>query len=112
FKYDVYVDGNKSYTTSNTQFIVNGLTALQTYTFHIIARDLAGNESVPSNQVSASAALRGLNYKYYHGTWDNLPDFNTLIPVKTGVTENVDITVRTQNDNFGFLWEGYINIPT
>src|SRR5690606_5822021 len=65
FRYDIYVNGSKSYTTPNTAFTVNGLTALSTYAFHVIARDLTGNESVPSNQVSAMAALRGLNYKYY-----------------------------------------------
>ncbi|MEO5996752.1 MAG: fibronectin type III domain-containing protein [Chitinophagaceae bacterium] len=56
----------------------------------------------------------GLNYKYYEGTWNSLPNFSLLTPVKTGTSSTTDITVRTpgRNDNFGFLWEGYINITT
>lgn len=112
FKYDIYVNGLKSYTTSDNNFTVNGLTPLSSYSFYVIAKDVTGNQSQASNQVTAIAALRGLNYKYYEGSWTNLPNFKSLVPVATGVTPNVDITVRLQNDNFGFLWEGFINIPT
>ncbi len=111
-KYDIYVNGIKSYTTTGLTFTINGLTPLTSYAFYVVAKDLSGNTSAPSNQVTALAALRGLNYKYYEGSWTVLPNFNTLVPVKTGVTPNVDITVRLRNDNFGFLWEGFINIPT
>ncbi|RYD90005.1 MAG: hypothetical protein EOP54_24670, partial [Sphingobacteriales bacterium] len=110
-KYDIYVNGSKSYTTSATSFTVNGLTPLQTYAFVVKARDVTGNVSPASNQVSGTAALQGLNYKYYEGNWSTLPDFNTLVPVKTGKSSNVDISVRNRNDQFGFLWEGFINIP-
>lgn len=55
----------------------------------------------------------GLNYKYYtyQGTWNALPNFHALTPVSTGRVANVSIAPKTQNDNFAFLWEGYINIP-
>jgi len=64
-----------------------------------------------SAKTSTTAA--GLKYEFYQRTWDVLPDFNTLTPVKTGTSANVDISIRTPgvNDNFGFVWEGYINIP-
>lgn len=110
-KYDVYVNGAKAYVTTNTFVTVSNLTPFQTYGMYVKAKDLAGNESVKSNQVSATAALRGLNYKYYHGTWSVLPDFNTLTPEKVGNTPNADLSVRARNDNIGFLWEGSINIP-
>jgi hypothetical protein len=56
----------------------------------------------------------GLNYKYYEGDFNTLPDFSALTPVKTGYSPNVDISVRTPgvNDYFAFVWEGTINIPT
>lgn len=56
--------------------------------------------------------VNGLNYKYYEGTWETLPDFSTLTPVKTGLSSNVDLNVRTagRNDNFAFVWEGYITV--
>ncbi len=110
-KYDIYVNGIKTYTTTNLTFTVNNLTAFQTYSFYVKAKDASGNASPASNQVVAAAILTGLNYKYYHGTWTALPDFSTLTPFATGRSSNVSITPRVQNDYFGFLWEGFINIP-
>jgi len=110
-KYDIYVNGVRAYTTNGTSFTVNGLTALQSYSFYVKAKDISGNVSPASTQVNATAALNGLSYKYYHGSWNVLPDFDQLTPVKIGTVPNVSITPRTQNDNFGFLWYGYINIP-
>lgn len=110
-KYEVYVNGVKSYITSNTEFTVNNLTYLQTYSFYVKARDLSGNLSAPSNVVNATAALAGLSYKYYEGDWSVLPDFNSLTPVTTGNSANVTITPRLRDDQFGFLWQGFIKIP-
>ncbi len=112
-KYEIYVNGQRSYVTTNTVFTVNNLTALNTYAFSVKALDEAGNVSPSSNQVTASAVLAGLPYKYYtfNGTWNNLPDFTTLTPYSTGIMPNIALTPRTQNDNFSFLWEGYIIIP-
>ena len=55
----------------------------------------------------------GLTYRFYQGVWTSLPNFNTLTPVKTGTTANVDISIRPTgvNTNYAFVWEGYINIP-
>jgi predicted esterase len=111
--YDVYVNGAKSYSTANTEITVYNLTYGQNYLIRVKARDFANNASPFSNQVTAQALMKGLNYKYYTftGTWNNLPDFNTLTPVKTGITPNVSLAPMTQGDNFAFLWEGYIRIP-
>ena len=110
-KYEIYVNGVKTFVTTNNTFTVNNLTALQTYGFYVKSLDASGNLSPSSNQVSGTAALRGLNYKYYEGDWNVLPDFNTLTPVATGVTSNVTLTPKLRNDYFGFLWQGYIIIP-
>lgn len=63
--------------------------------------------------VQGAPASNGLNYKYYEGTWNALPDFSTLTPVKTGTTANLDLGLRTagRNDNFAFVWEGYLTVP-
>jgi len=56
-RYDVYVDGIKSYTTPKDSFAITvyGLNYRQVYNFVVKARDLAGNESPASNQVSVAA---------------------------------------------------------
>ncbi|MEO6915511.1 MAG: PA14 domain-containing protein [Chitinophagaceae bacterium] len=53
----------------------------------------------------------GLNYTYYEGDWNTLPDFTTLKSVKTGNTANFDLSVRNKDDYYGLLWEGNIAIP-
>ncbi len=77
---------------------------------------------IPRQLIPASAftqeppppPAQGLNFKYYEGAWSSLPNFNTLTPVKTYRSANVDISLRTRNRNdyFAFLWEGTITIPT
>lgn len=110
-KYDVYINGNKSYATSNLTFTIPSLTYQQMNAYVVRARDASGNISPASNQVTAAAQLGGLSYKYYEGSWNVLPDFNTLTPTKTGVVPNVSITERLRDDQIGFLWEGFIRIP-
>ncbi|SFE92970.1 Fibronectin type III domain-containing protein [Chitinophaga sp. CF118] len=113
YKYDIYVNGIKSYTVDNntTEFTVYGLKNDSIYTLVVKARDIAGNSSARSNQVSAGAYINGLAYRYYTGTWTTLPDFNALTPDATGYSATPDISVRTQDDYFGFVWEGSIRIP-
>ncbi len=115
-KYDVYVNGTKAYSTNQLNVTVANLDSNQVYTFYVKARDKAGNVSAPSNQVTASTAFaatgNGINYKYYEGAWSVLPDFSTLPIIKTGFTSIPDLSVRNRSDNIGFLWEGYIKVPT
>jgi pimeloyl-ACP methyl ester carboxylesterase len=115
--YDIYLNGKKTYTvasvgsTTTYSFTAYGLTHRQLYTIVVKARDASGNQSPASNQVSGIARANGLVYKYYNGAWSTLPNFNNYTPTKSGVTDSIDVSPRTQNDNYAFLWEGYINIP-
>lgn len=114
--YDIYVNGHVAYTINGDQneFAVYNLINAQYNTFVVKARDIAGNISSPSNQVVAAAAFSGLHYKYYTftGTWNNLPDFNTLVPDFTGNDVNVSIANSPNGDNFAYLWEGFITAPS
>ncbi|MHC4751850.1 MAG: PA14 domain-containing protein, partial [Planctomycetota bacterium] len=59
-----------------------------------------------------TSEYNGLLYEYFEGTWDLLPDFDSLIPAEKGTVSNFDISVRNQDDNFGFCFSGQINIAT
>jgi hypothetical protein len=59
-----------------------------------------------------AAGDSGLNYEYYEGDWDLLPDFDSLTTAMVGNVPNFDIGVRTQNDYFGFRFTGQIDIAT
>lgn len=112
-RYDIYANGVKLYSTTNLSFVVANLDSLTSYSFTVKAIDKAGNESAPSNQVIGFTHRQGLNYKYYHGSYSNLPDFNSLTPEKQGITDTVNagIGIRTRDDNFAMFWEGRIFIP-
>ena len=116
--YDVYVNGSKVATPASSDYMVINLSASTSYNFTVQAHDAAGNFSAQSGVVNASTAAvssgSGLSYKYYQGSFTVLPNFTTLTPVSTGSTANVDISIRPAgvNDNFAFLWEGYIVLPT
>jgi hypothetical protein len=58
------------------------------------------------------ATVSGLNYDYYEGSWDALPDFDALTPIASGVVSNFDISPRRSNDCFAFRYTGYIDVPT
>ncbi len=57
--------------------------------------------------------ITNLNYKFYHGSWDKMPDFSKLEPKKTGVLADglFDISPRDRNDDFGFVFSGEIECP-
>ena len=54
----------------------------------------------------------GLSYAYYEGNWRLLPDFKSLKPVKTGVTQSVQINGHAdKEDHIGLVFEGYVAAP-
>jgi len=75
-----------------------------TYTANFTPQYRAADNPTPT--------VSGLDYKYYQGTWNLIPDFSILTPVATGTVTNFDLTPRLQNDNFGFRFTGYLNVPT
>lgn len=111
--YQIYVNGTKSYTTTDTTFLVTGLVPSQQNTIYVVAVDGSGNLSAHSNQVSAASVNNGLLYNYYTTPvgWSVLPNFSTLTPVMNGQMPNVSINNTTQTINFGYTWQGYITIP-
>jgi signal transduction histidine kinase len=53
----------------------------------------------------------GLNYQYYEGSWSETPDYSLLTPLKQGVAPNLDLGLRGRDDDFGFQFSGYIELP-
>jgi large repetitive protein len=111
-KYEIYVNGIKSYVTTGLTFTISGLTYPNSYNVTVKALDLAGNISPFSNQVTGESLLGGLDYKYYALTSapSTMPNFGLLAPDAVGTMPSISLTSATQTTNFAFLWEGYINI--
>ena len=65
----------------------------------------------PIPALEVSNLQPGLSYKLYSGSWTNLPDFSQLTPVKTGVVDKFDLSPKLQALYYGFVFNGYINVP-
>ncbi len=65
----------------------------------------------PLPAVYPAAAVNGLDYAYYEGTWDYLPDFAALTPVQQGTAANFDISQAPSADGFAYVFEGFIEVP-
>lgn len=59
-------------------------------------------------QGTSVAALPGhIPYKFYEGSWNELPDFTKLKPRDTGMAPDFDVSVALRGDNFGLRFEGW-----
>ncbi|MDE3057418.1 MAG: alpha-N-arabinofuranosidase [Bacteroidota bacterium] len=76
----------------------------------VVMLDLNGTVEAPPPLVLKNP-MQGLEYKYYEGTWEELPNFDLLTPVKGGTIENIVIPKESSDENFGVQYSGYINIP-
>jgi len=62
----------------------------------------------PSDRVTD--VMPGIRYAYFEGGWDWVPDFSLLKPVKQGNVANFDLSLRKEEERFGFEYQGYIRI--
>lgn len=67
------------------------------------------DEGWASTNVS-STLTQGVNYSYYEGTWDSLPDFSQLTPLAGGIS-NIELNEDWSATSFGVVYSGYIDIP-
>ena len=70
-----------------------------------LLRAQAGTDSSVSNLVN------GIDCRCYEGTWDSLPDFKLLLPVKTSTQANLDLKGRTRDQHVGLQFTGYLEVP-
>jgi len=60
----------------------------------------------------ASFVHGNFSYEYYEGSWNLLPDFDSLTPVASGTVSSIDISARQRDNQFGFRFTGEITIAT
>ena len=69
----------------------------------------AGSGNTTNN---GNPAGTGVDYAYYEGNWNVLPDFNALVPLQTGNINTLSLAPATANDFFGFRFTFNIEIAT
>ena len=85
-------------------FSAGGTSSLGSATYDRVAPDLA---VVPSASNQA-----GLQYAYYEGKWDSMPDLTRLEIKKQGLTPSPDLsTLPTRANEYALQFHGFIDVP-
>ena len=53
-----------------------------------------------------------INFAYYEGKWEKLPDFKQLNPVSKGITSGFDVQLGKAKDHFGIVFTGFWETQT
>jgi hypothetical protein len=54
----------------------------------------------------------GLDYSYYEGKWDSMPDFSRLVAVKQGHAATPELLgIPARADNYSIQFRGFVDIP-
>ena len=61
--------------------------------------------------VVRAGASGGLSYECYEGWWEDLPDFDTMTPVKSGASDHFGVDVTDHEENFGLRFSGCVEVP-
>lgn len=110
--YQVFINSTLAGTTATNSFQFINLVPGSTNKVGVRAVDMRGNRS-DTVSIMFYVPSEGLAYKYYEYTtsFTNVASFDfTVIPKKTGIANNFDISVRNRNDKFTFWFEGFIQI--
>jgi alpha-glucosidase len=84
-------------------FSAGGTSSLGSATYERVAPDLAVHPA--SNQA-------GLQYAYYEGKWDSMPDLTKLEVKKQGLTASPDLSaLPTRANEYALQFHGFINVP-
>lgn len=65
------------------------------------------------NPIKISKRKNGLNYKYYEGNFTQLPNFETLNVIRSGIAKKFDVENIAQNriDHYAIKYDGFIDVP-
>src|SRR5262249_40066978 len=66
---------------------------------------------VPGQQSGITNFEPGLQVECYSGSWQQVPDFGLLHPVKIASALNFDLGVRTQDEMIALRFRGYFQAP-
>ena len=65
----------------------------------------------PRPAVQAKNLQKGLKYEYYEDTsFTKIPDFTKMKPLKAGVANQIDLSVKNRDTLYAIVYSGYINI--
>ncbi|TSA37936.1 MAG: glycoside hydrolase family 92 protein [Porphyromonadaceae bacterium] len=96
-------------------FVVNKTTSIRMMAYRGDQKSLPALAEIKktgmSKPVLTGEVEPGLSYRYIHGNFRMVNDFQTIKPVKTGVVPVFTIEPREKEQFFAFDFEGFIRIP-
>jgi alpha-L-fucosidase len=66
---------------------------------------------LPRPAENRAGGTPGIQYAYYQGDWERLPDFSSLSPEKKGTVDQFVLSPSTQKEYYAFRFQGYIHVP-
>ncbi len=97
--------------TSLTTFLKNPLTVRPSGRMPNFKLDDKQSRDIASFFFRDKKIAANVNFAYYEGGWQKLPDFSTLKPKTEGQASGFDVGVRQKNDGFGIRFTGFIHLP-
>lgn len=91
--------------------VVNGRVYLATFSDKVMVYGVIDPLKLRDPENPANTE-NGIDYKYYEGTWDRLPFFEIMQPVKTGKLDYINFSPAIVQDGFGFRYSGFLDIPS
>jgi alpha-L-fucosidase len=67
-------------------------------------------KEVPAPAVAFQKSKTGLQYSYFEGKWDRLPDFTALKPVDKGIAKSIDLTMKKRDTEYAMVFKGFLNV--
>jgi hypothetical protein len=79
-------------------------------TSNLLAVDFKKAELLPA--LAIAQLEPGLEYRFFKGKWELMPDFSRLTPLKKGHVQRIELGMVDENeDYFGLVFRGYLLIP-
>jgi alpha-L-arabinofuranosidase len=76
----------------------------------VVTLELDGEMLTTDESVKLKNPVQGLTYKMYEGSWDKVPDFSTMQPVKAGTVTDISFPEGNKGSNFGLVYNGFVKI--
>ncbi|MCX6327034.1 MAG: DUF5605 domain-containing protein [Bacteroidia bacterium] len=118
----IYYTLNDSLPDENSFKYVHPFPIFKNLTFRAVAinhegstSDLAEIEFKKVSDIRESESvgdkLKGILYQCFKGEWDELPETKRLVPVSTGVANNINLDPKCSEHGFCLDFNGFINSP-
>lgn len=73
--------------------------------------EIKGTKAVFKNPVNIAGLQNGVDYTYYHGKFSSVTELASAKIIEKGTMPEPDIKGAKQEDHFGYIYTGYINVP-